>query len=429
MLENRPLHAEVIVVLNDHYDDPYDLGDEVRFVESPRGAGWAECVNLGVQHSQGAVVHPLACGVHATQGWADAALDCFAENQKLASVAPLVIDRENPSLALSAGVRYATGGRRVICGANLPIEKSARRSASRLLGPTLLAGFYLRAAWERVGGLATNVGDCYADIDLALRLRLLGFGAVLERSSIVRAGQPRLDYGAFRDGLYAERLFLRNVTLGGWAASLLLHPFTVGGDCLSRFPNLPGALASLAGRCVAWFGLPGHLRHHRQAAGVNDEDEEPTSMTGALRPALRPETARPETAHTPTSPHDTFNFAQSAAEARLSRAPPRNSLSRSETTKREPEKNGDHRAPRAEPIRGRERPELATGNVHVQRLKCRLRGVDGRWTTGLPNLTSPALSFHAALIDRIVIVCVGVQPRGPIGRYRQRGLNDPAVSG
>ena len=62
VLENRPDDCQVIVVLNDAYDDPYDLHDEVTFVEAPLGAGPVACLNLGIAAASAPIVHVLACG-------------------------------------------------------------------------------------------------------------------------------------------------------------------------------------------------------------------------------------------------------------------------------------------------------------------------------------------------------------------------------
>ena len=37
VLENRPANCEILVVHNQPYHDPYNLSDEVRFVEAERG--------------------------------------------------------------------------------------------------------------------------------------------------------------------------------------------------------------------------------------------------------------------------------------------------------------------------------------------------------------------------------------------------------
>jgi len=41
VLENRPAHCEILVVHNEPYDDPYQLSNEVCFIEAWRVRTWA----------------------------------------------------------------------------------------------------------------------------------------------------------------------------------------------------------------------------------------------------------------------------------------------------------------------------------------------------------------------------------------------------
>ena len=79
VLENQPERSEVVVVLNEPYDDPYELRGEVKFVEAPPGADLVDCFACGLAASNAPVVHMIASGFEATPGWADAALARFAE--------------------------------------------------------------------------------------------------------------------------------------------------------------------------------------------------------------------------------------------------------------------------------------------------------------------------------------------------------------
>ena len=103
VLENQPEGSEVVVVLNEPYDDPYELRGEVKFVEAPQGANLLDCFVCGLAASDAPVVHVIAPGFEAMPGWADAALARFVEAD-VAAVAPLVVDRENPDRILSAGL-------------------------------------------------------------------------------------------------------------------------------------------------------------------------------------------------------------------------------------------------------------------------------------------------------------------------------------
>lgn len=53
VLENRPDGAEVLVVLDEPYDDPYELKGEIRFLEAAAGASFVESVNLGIKREPG----------------------------------------------------------------------------------------------------------------------------------------------------------------------------------------------------------------------------------------------------------------------------------------------------------------------------------------------------------------------------------------
>ncbi|HEY2146416.1 MAG TPA: glycosyltransferase family A protein, partial [Pirellulales bacterium] len=104
VLEKRPADCKIIVVLNQLYDDHYGLKDEVRFVELISG-GMAACATLGIQVSEGQIVHVLAAGIEVTDGWVDAALPHFADPEVVA-VAPVIRSTVRPERVLAAGVKY-----------------------------------------------------------------------------------------------------------------------------------------------------------------------------------------------------------------------------------------------------------------------------------------------------------------------------------
>ena len=109
VLENRPANCEILVVHNQPYRDPYNLSDEVRFVEAPRGAGAVECLNRGLAASRSPVVFVLSCGVEVCPGWADAGLRHFGD-PAIAAVAAVVLDRDDRGKIVSAGLGYLGGG-------------------------------------------------------------------------------------------------------------------------------------------------------------------------------------------------------------------------------------------------------------------------------------------------------------------------------
>lgn len=261
VLQNRPAECEVLVVHSQAYDDPYDLKGEVRFVAVPQGASSSQVINAGCRASQGEIIHVLQPGVLATDGWTAAALACFHDPQ-VCAVAPLLADAADADRIVAAGLRYTRGGRRLCHGVGFARSESSPAIRCATIGPGLFAGFYRRWIWEAIGGFCERLDVSWADVDFALSLRSLGYRAVLEPASVMRASPTvALDVPlSFRSGHGAERVFWRHAAANGWLAALLCHPLAVVGSLL-RHAHCGGAYAHFLGRLSALLGLGGHLAH------------------------------------------------------------------------------------------------------------------------------------------------------------------------
>ena len=261
VLQNRPADCEVLVVHSQAYDDPYDLAGEVRFVAVPQDASSSQVINAGCRAAQGDIVHVLQPGVLATDGWTAAALASFHDPQ-VCAVAPLLVDEVDDDRIVAAGLRYTRGGRRLCHGAGVTRSEISRVLRRAIVGPGLFAGFYRRWTWEAIGGFCERLDVNWADVDFALSLRSLGYQAVLEPDSVMRASPTAvLDAPlSFRAGRGAERVFWRHAAANGWLASLVCHPFTVFGSLL-KHANRGRAYAHLLGRLSALLGLGNHVSH------------------------------------------------------------------------------------------------------------------------------------------------------------------------
>ncbi|HVW38151.1 MAG TPA: glycosyltransferase, partial [Pirellulales bacterium] len=144
VLQNRPEGAEIVVALGQEYDDPYQLGEEVRFVRAAGATTLAAALNQGFGACQGPIVHTLGCGVTVGDGWTDRALRRF-DDRRVASVAPLIVDADHPQRVWSAGLEYRAGGACRRLGQGVLID-SAQGLGGRLVGPSWVAGFYRRSA-------------------------------------------------------------------------------------------------------------------------------------------------------------------------------------------------------------------------------------------------------------------------------------------
>lgn len=287
VLENRPDDSEILVVLDDSYDDPYNLKDEIRFIEASRGASLAAIIRLGIEASQAPVVHVLACGALVQEGWTDAALPHFADPW-VAAVSPLVLELENPERVVSAGVTYCRGGRARVLGRGQPVQAAAQDRAL-VLGPRATAAFYRKAALDMVGPLADLASEELAAVDVALRLAYVGFRTVREPGCTLQAARTSTPWrGALRRAFHAERLFWRWAPCFGFLGSLPAHATTVALELLWSLPRLT-LLSELAGRMLGLCWFASGASHSRQLKQIREAAHAAVAAAGS--PHFRTATA------------------------------------------------------------------------------------------------------------------------------------------
>ena len=263
VLENRPADSEIIAALTVPYADPWNISEEVRFVQAPVGTSLAACANLGVALSKGEVVHVLAAGWRATEGWADAALAHFSD-PAVGAVVPVAVAATDRGQVVSAGVRRNGGGR---CQRNVPARgrsQLASFTADTVASPNapeLEAGFWRTDVVAGVG-FATACGDALAAADMSAALACAGDCVVLEPSSLVVAGPGVAHRSKFREGLHAERLFWRSLAAEPVAAALVAHMVEVARNAVATAPF--GTLPMLAGRLTALVQFGACMRRTRE---------------------------------------------------------------------------------------------------------------------------------------------------------------------
>jgi hypothetical protein len=242
VLENRPGACEILVALNRPYADPYDLGDEVRFLELPAKTTLVEAWNESLAACRGSIVHFLACGAIVEDDWARHALACF-HDRKVAGVGPAIVDRDCPQRDPSAGLTFSRGG---ACRPAGTRSQPGELPSAAWHGATSVAAFYRRDALRSAGPVFdVELGEQLAALDLCLRLRQAGRRVVLEPASRVSAS------GAVRQpqARQLERLFWRHAADRGWLGSVAAHCAVVAGDFCRAFPR-PRCLTGLVGRLI-----------------------------------------------------------------------------------------------------------------------------------------------------------------------------------
>lgn len=304
VLENRPDDCEIVVALGCEYDDPWNIREEVRFVQAPVGSGYVACANIGISASEGDVIHILAAGWRATSGWTDGAVERFADGET-AAVVPLSVSAADHDRVVGAGIRYGRGGRRIAIAPRKAAANVAKVAAAGIEphGPTIEAGFWRSDVLRQVGpGFSTACGDSCADADMAESVARTGLSVVLEPSSRVVAGQARVGRKQpFVAGLHAERLFWRSMQGRPIVSSLVMHGVEIVRHAIARAPL--GTLPMLAGRAVAMMQFGSYLARYRQLRGLvqaqaeqQARDESRTiRIDSAHSAAGRPKSRRPET--------------------------------------------------------------------------------------------------------------------------------------
>lgn len=258
ILQQRPAGAEIIIPHSVPYGDPYHLSGEVRFLSAPKRSSAVQCAALGIAASNAPIVHLLAAGAEVTDGWTDAPLAHF-DRPDVAAVSPLLADRERPQHVLATGVAYFGNGQATILG-EAATRFTIPDDAARIMGPTLRAAFYRKAAIDALpGGLDPALGDELAAVDIAATLKRVGWSAVFEPRSVVYddaagARPGRSLRNAYRRGLHEERLFRRQLAGRLTRATRAGHAMNVLGRLVTESPLRSAAR------------VLGHLRGAAEAA-------------------------------------------------------------------------------------------------------------------------------------------------------------------
>jgi len=269
ILENRPANCELLVVHNAPYDDPYGLAGEVQFVQAPEGAGFVECLNLGLSASRAPVVHLLACGVEVRPGWAEAALRHF-RNPEVAAVAPVLLHQNDQETVVSAGMGYGAEGVVWRVGRGR-VPEEIGEEPGELCGPDALAGFYRRSAIEAVGGFSPSPVETLATIELALSFREAGFRCVVEPNCQAKVNSTAArDKVGFRHGCHSERLFWRWASAHGRVRSVAAHAALLAGECVIGLWR-PLMLLQLLGRAVGAIHAAIAKRRSQTRAAEGDD--------------------------------------------------------------------------------------------------------------------------------------------------------------
>jgi len=205
-----------------------------RVVELGANRGFAAACDAGVAAGNGDVVVLLNNDVDAEPEFLARLVAPLEDDARAGSVAATLVQ---PGGALIDSVGL-TADRTLAGFARLHGRPLAEAGAERprLAGPSGGAGAYRRRAWEETGGLDERIFAYHEDLDLALRLRALGWGALA-------APDAR---GLHAGGATMGRRAASQRERAGFARGYLLRRYGV-----LRTPAAPRALATEALVCAA----------------------------------------------------------------------------------------------------------------------------------------------------------------------------------
>lgn len=206
-LRDLPTDCQVIVVHDGSYDDPYDLASEVQFVVADPDAGFTDCLNIGLCYASGEFTVVVRPGIELAAGWAEAVATEF-ENEQVASVVPVLLERDSMKRIVAAGIDSESNGTRRLVGLG---KKLSRRSTKKMrpVGPSSWLAAYRTDVIKSLAPFDENLSDDYLDLDIAMSLKALGFTCAMSGDFSAAVFDPETVAQESPAGVSAQRICLR----------------------------------------------------------------------------------------------------------------------------------------------------------------------------------------------------------------------------
>lgn len=220
VLQHRPDACEVIVPHAGNYDDPFELGDEVNFVDAGT-TSVIQQIGEAAAVARGRFVHVLADGHVAGQDWADQALLEF-EHHDAGVVAPVVRHSDSNEIA-NAGWRQSAGSACEMVAAGTDAVKAGK--GSRIDGGFLTTSFWRRDLLRSLTGSLRGSNDVVeTSMAYCLLARQAGWRCVVSRDCNIRIGDSDSLLGDYQADVDANHRRLQAIAdqfgTGGWGKSL-----------------------------------------------------------------------------------------------------------------------------------------------------------------------------------------------------------------
>ena len=177
-------HRVILVDNGSNDDSPARIAEhwpDVTLVRFENGRGFAEACNRGAEAGSGAIVVLLNNDVDCEPDFLKELSAPFDADPRLGSVASLMLQPGGQTIDSFGLVADAT----LACFPRLHGHDSGATASlgPSLTGPAGAGAAYRRVAWEEVGGMDEAIFAYMEDFDLALRLRIAGWGTAAAASA------------------------------------------------------------------------------------------------------------------------------------------------------------------------------------------------------------------------------------------------------
>jgi GT2 family glycosyltransferase len=182
-----PGEYQVIVVDNGSRDGTADLVRRdfpgVEVVELDRNLGFSRAVNIGAERAEGRALVLLNNDCVCEPGFVEALVEPLRRGDECVMAAAVMREARDPATIDSAGMEldgtllvfdYLNGHPVSVLGGDVPDP----------VGPSAAAAAFDLAAFREVGGFDENLFAYWEDVDLVVRLRLLGGRCALAREAV-----------------------------------------------------------------------------------------------------------------------------------------------------------------------------------------------------------------------------------------------------
>ncbi len=274
---------EVIVVDDASRDGSLDLlkreFPEVRVVALQRNRGLAAACNAGATVARGDALVMLNNDTEASPGWLSALMSTLIAHPEVGAVASKMLLFDRRDILHSAGDMYGRDG----IPRNRGVwerDEGQYDEDRRVFGGCGGAVAYRRDAWEEAGGFDEQFFMYLEDVDLAWRLRLLGWEALFAPEARVyhhlsaTGGGPLASYYTGRNTLWVLARDVPGPILRRYWPLMLRAQLHIAREAARAWRGA-AARARLRGQVAGILGLPRMLvqrreLHARRRASIAD---------------------------------------------------------------------------------------------------------------------------------------------------------------